>query len=133
MTNLENDFIFIQGSNNVIKLRDGEIFGVIEEFTSRNDGADRASIAKVTLFGPDFLHYHRITEETYICLEGYGKIYLNGKIFPFHPGVKVIIKPGTIHAAQPEKGERLVFLCISSPAYNSNDVFVFEDRISRNW
>lgn len=36
-----------------------EVFGEVEEITSRALGAERTNVAKVTLWGPDFLHHHK--------------------------------------------------------------------------
>lgn len=127
-------FIFIKGEEAplVVELQDGEeFFGEVEEVTSRGLGAEWTSLAKVTLWAADFIHSHTHAEETYYCVEGKGRIYLNGKIREFCPGDRVIIKPGTLHAAKPKGLSKLVFWCISSPAFNPIDVF--EDERGRNW
>lgn len=128
-------FSVVQGSPNMVELEDTkrhktDVFGIIEEMTSRAGGAEKASFAKITLWTPDKLHRHEMAEETYICLENEGQIFLDGKIVDFTPGVRVIIEPGTLHAARPIKGE-LVFYCVSSPPFDEKDVYY--DRRGRKW
>lgn len=125
-------FILIRKKANIVKLYNNKkVFGKIEEITSKAVGAQRVNVAKVTLWGPDILHYHKKSEETYICLDGKGEIFINGKIFKFVKGVRVIIKPKTIHAARPKKKSKLVFLCVASPAFSPDDVV--EDPRQQNW
>lgn len=130
--------IIITDEPNIVELREGgEVFGKVEEITSKALGAKRTNVAKVTLLGPDVLHSHGEAEETYICLEGQGELYLgelylDGQVFDFVPGMRVIIDPGIQHAARPNKDfERLVILCVSSPPFDPNDVY--EDSRGRRW
>ncbi len=118
---------------NIVKLQHwNDTFGEVEEITSRNLGAERANVVKVTLQGRDILHSHKEAEETYVCLEGEGELFLDDQIVKFVPGVKVIIKPGTVHAARPKRNQsKLVFLCISSPPFSSDDVI--NDPRGRRW
>jgi mannose-6-phosphate isomerase-like protein (cupin superfamily) len=110
----------------------GEMFGEIEEVTSKDLGAEHANFARVTLWGPDFLHHHKKAEETYICLDGKGEIILDDTIYEFSPGTRVIISPGTLHAVRPkEPFMKIVFLCMSSPPFNLDDVY--ENKRGRNW
>ncbi|PIR72986.1 MAG: hypothetical protein COV26_00965 [Candidatus Nealsonbacteria bacterium CG10_big_fil_rev_8_21_14_0_10_36_23] len=122
------NFIIVSEKPNVVKI----LFGTVEEITSRIVGAERTNVAKVVLWGPDVLHCHKEAEETYICLEGEGDICLDNEIFDFVPGTRVIIGPGTLHAARPkETCERLILLCVSSPAFDPKDVY--EDPRGRTW
>ena len=114
----------------IIELDDGkEMFGEIEEITSKDLGAEHANFSKVTLWGPDVLHHHDGAEETYICLEGKGEIILDNTVYEFLPGTRVIISPKTLHAVRP-KDLKVVFYCISSPPFDQNDVH--EDERGRN-
>lgn len=117
----------------VVKLKDGGIvFGEVEEITSRAVGAERANFTRVTLFGPDVIHTHERTEETYIYKSGMGKIILGNKIYDFGPDTRVIIPPGTPHAAKPyDSFPQFVFLCVSSPPFDPDDVH--SDPRGRNW
>lgn len=44
-------------------------------------------------------HYHKRMTEIYYCLEGTGTIELDDEKLPLHPGVLVVIRPGTRHRA----------------------------------
>ena len=115
----------------IIELNDGkETFGEIEEITSKGFGAKHATFAKVTLWGPDILHYHKSAEETYICLKGEGEIILDDTVYKFLPGTRVIISPKTLHAVRP-RDLKVVFYCISSPPFDQNDVH--KNKRGRNW
>jgi quercetin dioxygenase-like cupin family protein len=115
------------------ELKDGrKVFGRIEEITSIELGAIKANVVRVTLFGPDFIHWHIKAEETYICESGKGELFLDGRIVEMSPGTRIIISPGTLHAARPWNDfPQMVFLCVSSPPFNSEDVF--NDPRGRNW
>ena len=128
-----NSFVLVREKAHVVELEDDkEVFGEVEEITSRAVGAERVNVAKVTLWGPDILHYHKEAEETYICLEGEGELFIDGQIFKFVPGIRAIIRPGVVHAARPkQKLGRVVFLCVASPAFSPDDVF--EDSRGRIW
>lgn len=123
----------INNEPKVVELKDGdEVFGQVEEITSRAVGAEGANLVRVTLFGPDVVHTHDKAEETYIYESGMGRIILGDKIFEFGPETKVIIPPGTPHAAKPANSfPRLVFLCVSSPPFDAEDVH--PDPRGRNW
>ena len=132
---MSSHYSVVQGSPKMVELEDTkrhktDVFGMVEEITSRISGAEKASFAKITLWTPDRLHCHKVAEETYICIEGEGQIFLDGKIIDFTPGVRVIIEPGTLHAARPAKGE-LIFYCVSSPPFDEKDVYY--DHRGRKW
>ncbi len=123
----------VQKKPKMVELRDGDIvFGQVEEITSRAVGVEGANLASVTLTGPDFVHINNRAEETYIYELGMGKILLGDKIYDFGPDTRVIIPPGTPHAAKPyDSFPQFVFLCVSSPAFDPADVH--PDPRGRNW
>jgi len=128
-----DSFCIIHEKPKIIELRDeiGAV-GKVEEFTSKSTGAVQANVTDVTLWGPFFLHHHKISEETYICSDGEGEVFLDGQIIEFGPGVRVIVKPGTVHAARPKKGcEKLVYLTVTAPAEDPSDN-IFDPR-GRAW
>jgi mannose-6-phosphate isomerase-like protein (cupin superfamily) len=130
---MKGRFIIIESDIPVVELDDagGKNFGEIEEFTSISQGAKKGNIVQVTLFGPDILHHHKIAEETYVS-QGQGLIYLDGMIYNFAPGTRILIGPGVVHAARPKKGcIDLVFLCMSVPAFDPKDVY--NDPRGRKW
>lgn len=111
-----------------------DTFGRAEELTSAVLGARQANISRITLTGRDILHYHKVAEETYVCREGEGYLFLNGKIVRFSRGDIVVIHPGTVHAAMPTRRDtklELVFWCVSSPPFDPKDVF--NDPRGRRW
>jgi len=62
-------------------LQDGTVtFGEAEEITSRQIGAEKTNLAKITLWGPDILHKHALAEETYVCTVGTGELFLGDQI-----------------------------------------------------
>lgn len=130
---LKKSFIIIDGAPKIVRLEDeDEVFGKVKEIIPTEAGAKKAGLAVVTLWGPDIIHHHRKAEEIYACFKGEGYIFLAGKVYNFVPGVRVIIKPGTLHAARPKKpDEKLVFLCVSSPTFDPKDMF--EGPCGRIW
>jgi len=134
VSTLQTDsFCIIHEKPKIIELRDeiGTV-GKAEELTSKSTGAVQANVVDVTLWGPWILHHHKEAEETYICSEGEGELFLDGQIIAFVPGARAIIKPGTVHAARPKKGcKKLVYLTITAPAEDPSDNF-FDPR-GRAW
>ena len=129
----QTSFVVIRTNPKVVKMEDDKGgFGELEELTSRELGAERVNVVRISLWCPDFLHYHEISEETYICLEGEGELFLGDRVIRFNPGTRSIIRPGTLHAARPRLfGWKLVFLCVSSPAFDPADVY--NDPVGRRW
>lgn len=65
-------------------------------------------------------HYHRGFTETYYVLEGDGHLELNGKDHLLHPGMAVMIRPGTRHRAIPgPKGLRILNIVV--PPFDFRD------------
>lgn len=126
-------FIVIDAKPKIAELKDGDVvFGNVEEITSKELGAGRANLTRITLWGPDFVHQHEIAEETYVCQAGEGELFVNFEIIKFVPDVRVIIGPGVLHAARPKRnGEVLIFSCLSAPAFDPKDVYL--DRRGRGW
>jgi len=128
----KHPFVIVKDESGVVRLTDeiNEVFGTVKEITSRALGAEGANLAEVTLFGPDVTHYHKKNEETYIS-KADGEIFINEEIHDFSAGTRVIIAPGTLHAARPKGvGENLTFLCVSGPPFDPEDVF--NDSRGRN-
>lgn len=110
---------------------ENQVFGEAVELTPLATGADKASLARVILREADVIHFHKKNQETYVHERGAGEIFLNGKIYQFSTNTRVVMEPGTLHAVRPQKGTRVVFLCVSVPAFDPKDVFV--DPRGRNW
>lgn len=135
MTTKKGNYLVLRKEPKIIDLEDDkEIFGEIKELISKELGSGQTGVgaAEVTLWGPDFIHHHRKTGEIYIWREGKGKIFLDGEILPFNSGARIIIGPGTNHAAAPDPDcVQLVFLCISVPAFDPIDFH--KDPRGREW
>ena len=125
--------ILITEKPKIFYLKDGEEkVGEIEQITSAAVGAKKASVARITLRKPDYIHACQEKEEIYIGEKGYGKIFLNEEILKFGPGDRAIIPPGVYHAVKPANPfSEITFLCISSPPFKHKDVIL--DRRRRKW
>ena len=67
-------------------------------------------------------HYHAVTEEIYVVLEGTGEMEVEGERGPVGPGDAVLIAPGAWH--QIRAGETAVrFLCCCAPPYRHEDTY----------
>jgi mannose-6-phosphate isomerase-like protein (cupin superfamily) len=133
-TKMEQAVIITDEPREITLEDNGIVFGKVVEITSRAFGADRANVALVTLEGSDLIHHHQNGQETYICVTGEGELLLGAAtetIIPFREGVRVIVRPGTKHAARPLAGQTLEFICVSSPAFDPADVY--NDPRGRNW
>jgi mannose-6-phosphate isomerase-like protein (cupin superfamily) len=67
-------------------------------------------------------HYHKVTTEIYVILEGEGEVELDGVRHPARPMSAFLIKPGCRHRAIGE----LKALIICAPAANDGDEYFDE-------
>lgn len=118
----DSDSFLKKGVRQVDIKHDGEVLGRAEESPYLENAM--FSFALITLWKPDAVHYHNKGEETYVILQGDGKIFLNGKIVPIAEGTRVFIPPGVRHAAKPVGfSKELRFCCISTPhPFDPSDV-----------
>ena len=67
-------------------------------------------------------HFHRLSEEIYLLLDGSGRMELDGEEREVEAGDAILIPPGTRHAitAGPD-GAR--FLCCCVPPYSDDDTY----------
>lgn len=116
-----------------IELKDnGKVFGKVEKIVSREIGAKRVSLAKVTLYGPDFIHARKKTEEVYVCISGRGKILRGNKVLNFEPGDVVVVPPEISSAVKPyDSFPEVVFFSVCGPAYDPEDSYIA--LRGRNW
>jgi len=66
-------------------------------------------------------HYHKLSEEFYFILEGWGEMEIDGKKRNIGPNDAILIPPGawhTIRAIEP-----LRFLCCCAPPYEHEDTY----------
>ena len=78
-----------------------------------------ASVHVVDITANAKMHYHKATTETYVVLEGQGRIELDGVIFPLKPLTAVRILPGCRHRALGTM--RILNVCI--PPFDPADEF----------
>jgi len=67
-------------------------------------------------------HYHKVTTEVYVILEGEGEVELDGVRHPARPMSSFLVKPGVRHRAIGE----LKALIICVPAANDADEYFDE-------
>ena len=60
---------------------------------------EMASVHVVEIKEDAATHYHKLTTEIYIVLEGEGELELNGTLHPVRPMTSVMIHPGCRHRA----------------------------------
>jgi len=67
-------------------------------------------------------HYHKVSEELYYVIDGFGKIVVGEKNFEVKKGSLVYIPTYKVHALENESDSKeLEVLCVSSPAYIEGD------------
>ncbi len=92
---------------------------------ARLGGAVKQSMAEATL-GPGRAtrrHYHGITEEIYVVLQGSGEIEVDGERGFVGAGDAVLIPARAWHQIRAAEGSELRFLCCCAPAYRDEDTF----------
>ena len=67
-------------------------------------------------------HYHAVSEELYVLLDGAGEMEVDGERASVGPGDAILIPPGARH--QITAGEApLRFLCCCAPPYSHEDTY----------
>lgn len=66
-------------------------------------------------------HYHRVSEESYFILEGYGQMELDGERAEVGPGDAILIPAGAWHQITARTALR--FLCTCAPPYSHEDTY----------
>ncbi len=81
------------------------------------------SLAEATLpeGGETERHYHRLSEEIYYLIAGYGIMEIDGHERKVEPGDAILIPPGAWH--QIRAFEPLRFLCCCAPPYSHDDTY----------
>ncbi len=90
---------------------------------ARVGGALKQSLAEATLEPGQATqrHYHALTEEIYVILEGGGEMEVDGERGAVRPGDAVLIPPGARHQIRAGAEGELRFLCCCAPAYSDED------------
>jgi mannose-6-phosphate isomerase-like protein (cupin superfamily) len=68
-------------------------------------------------------HYHALTEEIYVILEGQGDLEVDGDRRRVAPEDAILIPPGAWHQIRAEGAGPLRFLCCCAPPYTDDDTF----------
>jgi mannose-6-phosphate isomerase-like protein (cupin superfamily) len=66
-------------------------------------------------------HYHKLSEEIYLLLDGRGRMEIDGEFREVGPGDAILIPAGAWH--QIEAVESLRFLCCCAPPYQHDDTY----------
>jgi mannose-6-phosphate isomerase-like protein (cupin superfamily) len=89
----------------------------------RNSSCVGISLAEATLYPGKCTerHHHPKTEEIYYILSGEGKILVGEDVSEIRAGDTVLMPPGTPHQTWNTGEDKLVFLCVCTPAYEHED------------
>jgi mannose-6-phosphate isomerase-like protein (cupin superfamily) len=68
-------------------------------------------------------HYHAVTEELYVLLDGTGEMEVDGDRANVGPGAAVLIPPGARHQIRASEEGALRFLCCCAPPYSHDDTY----------
>jgi mannose-6-phosphate isomerase-like protein (cupin superfamily) len=96
----------------------------IRELIHPNDtSAQNQSLAEATLpaGGATERHYHGVSEELYLILEGSAVMEIDGETREVAPGDAILIPPGAWHQVTATSDLRL--LCCCAPPYRHEDTF----------
>lgn len=75
-----------------------------------------------------FVHSHKKNEEIYIVLEGEGKVWLNGKVFPLSAGDSFRVTPEVERCISAAADSSIRFLCVQVKA-GSLEGFTMNDGV----
>lgn len=81
-------------------------------------GIANVHVVRVTAGGA---HVHDAYDEVYYCLEGRGRITLDGTDHPLRPGAVVVIPRGCVHSLQADEGQTLEFVIFGTPPMSADD------------
>jgi quercetin dioxygenase-like cupin family protein len=96
-----------------------ELIGLPTSALVRNQSLAEASLAPGQ---STERHYHRVSEEIYLLLDGGGLMEVDGDAREVGPGDAVLIPPGAWHTLRAgADGARL--LCMCAPPYTHDDTF----------
>jgi mannose-6-phosphate isomerase-like protein (cupin superfamily) len=109
---------------------DAEAFTTLDESTirvlldARAGGAFKQSLAEAVLESGQATrrHYHGVTEEIYVILDGSGEMEVAGERASVGAGDAVLIPPRAWHQIRASE-DGLRFLCCCAPAYRDEDTF----------
>ena len=106
-------------------------YDTLEPFSTKDGSTIREylhtpvqSLAEATLAAGQSTerHYHRLSEEIYLIVEGGGRLELDGEERDVRAGDAILIPPGAWHTLiAGAEGTRLLCCCV--PAYSHDDTY----------
>ena len=90
--------------------------------------ARNQSLAEATIptGGATTAHYHRLTEELYLVVEGTGRLVIDGEERVIREGDCALIVPGAVHKLFNTGTGPLRIVCACAPAYSDTDTVLTE-------
>lgn len=90
-----------------------------------NAPVEKQSLAEATLpaGGATERHYHKLSEEFYLVLEGEGTMEIGGELQKVGPGDAILIPAGQWHQITADDLAGLRFLCCCAPPYSHDDTY----------
>ncbi len=91
----------------------------------RAGGTSNHSVAIITLEPgkTSSPHYHKVSSESYLILEGVASMIVDKKHFELMPCELVLLQPNEVHQILNNGQENLVFLAVCVPAWCPEDSF----------
>ena len=97
----------------------------IRELLGVDHGARSQSLAEAWLEPGQATerHYHAVSEELYVLLDGEGEMEVDGERRRVAAGDAILIAPGAWHRIAADAGVPLRFLCCCAPPYSHDDTY----------
>src|ERR1051325_6893776 len=102
--------------------KDGSTIRSILDRTNAPVEKQSLAEARMPAGGRTERHYHKVSEELYLILEGAGEIELDGERRMVGPGDAVLIPSGVWHTIMAT--EPIRFLCCCAPPYAHEDTYL---------
>jgi len=102
-----------------------DICGIaIEMINAETAGTTKLSFAKLIIKPGESSrpHYHRVTEEIYYILDGFGTVIIGEEVFDVRQGHAVFLPIGVSHQIINKGNRDLVFVCADAPVFDPKDV-----------
>ena len=68
-------------------------------------------------------HFHKVSQESYVILEGEGQMFVDGEEFTLRSGQACHIEPEEIHQIKNQGQRDLIFLAVCVPPWVPEDSF----------
>lgn len=95
---------------------------IVYEITKQHDGLPFGiAIADIQESRP---HFHKVTWELYICVQGNLDVYLGEQCHPIKPGDSIEISPGVVHYARSNTQDPSRLIVVTIPEFSESDYYV---------